>query len=341
MFDDDGSMGDAAWQQHAPRGQLHMFPHAPFVLVARVGHFEGIILRLDLHDEVGEVLHLHVAGARAHVDAVAGVVAHAVFGDVAQGVVERLDALGRPGAGLRDALLGRQHVVHGQARIVDLHAEARLHDGLVFMAQRFGHRLDMLILGLVELVLHQARAARRRDRGHEDVDGIDAHQSGLEMGEVRFQRLQIGVGDGRGAGPARLGRARMFAGAVEGGEVDVLAGAALAQLRGDGRQAAQPLGRVELEACLGLLAIADDVDAHFHLLAHGGGDGGLGLGLHVGGVVGLLGHAREEQRGKRVRPGQAARVGGEDALGAFVEPRHVFSLKWRLIIPLLARSRAG
>ena len=40
VFDHIGGMTDHAGQQHLAFWQLHRLPHAPFVLVTRVRHFE-------------------------------------------------------------------------------------------------------------------------------------------------------------------------------------------------------------------------------------------------------------------------------------------------------------
>ena len=71
-------MRDAARHQHFAFRQPDVLPDPPFVLVARIGHLEGIAAGPDGHDDVGEVLHLHVVDARTHVDAVAGMVPHAL-----------------------------------------------------------------------------------------------------------------------------------------------------------------------------------------------------------------------------------------------------------------------
>ena len=72
--------------------QLDVFPHLPFVLVARVRGLERIGSGPDLQDDVDDVLELHVVDARPHIDAVAGVVADLFGRDVAQRMIERLDA---------------------------------------------------------------------------------------------------------------------------------------------------------------------------------------------------------------------------------------------------------
>ena len=129
------------------------------MLVAWVRHFERIEARPNGHDDIGEMLHLHVARAWTHVDAVTGVMAHALGRDIAQRVIENFDAAPGPGARLLYVLVGVEHVMHGKAGIVDLHLEASRDDGLVFLAHRLRYRQDMLLVALVVAVLHESGAA--------------------------------------------------------------------------------------------------------------------------------------------------------------------------------------
>ena len=71
------------------------------------------------------------------------------------------------------------------------------------------------------------------------------------------------------------------------------------------RDAGQAVGRVTLEARLSLLAVADDVDTELRLFLHDRRDRFLGL-LRQRRVVGLVLHAGEKQRGKRIGARQAA-----------------------------------
>ena len=192
--------------------------------------------------------------------------------NVAQRVIENLDAVARPFARILRRLVRRHHVMHRQPRIVDLHREARRDDAFVFLAQRFGDREQMLLLALVEFVLHRAGAARRRHRRNEGADRIAAFQRGFEIGDVLGQLLLAGIFDRPGAGEPRLLRAGMRAVFVEARERHVLARAAFAGFRRDRLKPGQPVGDVVLKARLRLLAVADDVDAELDLLVHDLGD---------------------------------------------------------------------
>lgn len=64
VFDKVGGMADDTRHQHLAGRQLRLLPHAPLVLVPHIGGFEGIGLRLDLKDEVDDVLERQVVGMR-------------------------------------------------------------------------------------------------------------------------------------------------------------------------------------------------------------------------------------------------------------------------------------
>ena len=71
--------------------QLHVFPHAPLVVVARIGGLDGVGLGPDRQEQPGQITKRKIVLVRAVVAAPADVKAHALGRDVAQRVVERLD----------------------------------------------------------------------------------------------------------------------------------------------------------------------------------------------------------------------------------------------------------
>src|SRR6516164_11517587 len=87
MFDDDGRVSDTAWDQHFSLRKLHILPHAPLVLMTGIRHLEGVRAGADGHDQVGKMLHLHVARPRSDIDAIAGMMANPLWRDVAERVV--------------------------------------------------------------------------------------------------------------------------------------------------------------------------------------------------------------------------------------------------------------
>ena len=63
-----------------PRGQLHILEHAIFMRVAHVAGLEGIRLRVDLQQLVGDVLELDIVDMRPVARAPAHVEADLLFG---------------------------------------------------------------------------------------------------------------------------------------------------------------------------------------------------------------------------------------------------------------------
>ena len=139
MLDDVGGVADDAGDQLLAGRQLDALPHRPFVLVARIGLLDAVGADLHLQQQIDDVLQRHVEGVRPVPAAPADVIARALLGDAAQRVVERVDAKLRPVAVLRLAHRRHHALVHvGQERVVDLHDEAGIDDGLVFLVQGFG-----------------------------------------------------------------------------------------------------------------------------------------------------------------------------------------------------------
>src|SRR4029077_8566356 len=55
MLDDIGGVADDAGHEYLSRGQLHFFPNAPLVFVARIGSLDGDRIGLHLQDEIDDV----------------------------------------------------------------------------------------------------------------------------------------------------------------------------------------------------------------------------------------------------------------------------------------------
>ena len=61
MLDDVGGVADHAGNEHFALGQLGLFPHPPFVLVARIGAFDHQRADIEPQNNVDDVLERHVA----------------------------------------------------------------------------------------------------------------------------------------------------------------------------------------------------------------------------------------------------------------------------------------
>ena len=78
MLDHIGGVADDAGNEHLALRQLDVFPHLPFMLVARIGAFDDIGADFHAEDEIDDVLQRHVGGVRARPAAPADVIADAV-----------------------------------------------------------------------------------------------------------------------------------------------------------------------------------------------------------------------------------------------------------------------
>ena len=169
-----------------PSGSLTFFPHSPFVLVAHVRRLDRVGAGVDAQDEVDDVLQRRVGDVRGVPAAVAEVVADAVLGDAAQGVVERLDAqLGPLAIGLR-ALRHEVVVGVGEHGVVDLEDEAGLRDGEVLVAQGVGEGVDVLLFRLVVVVDAVEGGAGRRDDRQEGLFDAGSSSAALRLAMSRW-----------------------------------------------------------------------------------------------------------------------------------------------------------
>ena len=189
VLDEDGRLRDRAGNQDGSFRELHVLPHPPLVLVARVRGLERVGAGADLQHHVDEMLQLEVVHARADVDAVAGVPADPVARQPAQRVVERLHAHLRPAPHLVDTEIRPRHVVGRQMRIVDLHQEAGVDDRLVLLVHRLRDRGEVFLVGLVVGVALPVLDARRRDRRDERLLSARRAQRGLEVLDVGLDVL--------------------------------------------------------------------------------------------------------------------------------------------------------
>ena len=167
MLDHVGGMAHHAGQDQPVVGQLGVLPHRPLVLVAHVAGLERIGAGVDRQHHVDDVAHGDVGRVRAVPAAPAEMEADAILRQAAQRMVQRLDLGHGELAILLGGRLGIDLVeVLGDRRIVDLQDQAGVDDRLVLLAHGVGAGEDELVVALV-VVVADARAARRADRGHE------------------------------------------------------------------------------------------------------------------------------------------------------------------------------
>src|SRR5262249_50616004 len=147
-------------------------------------------------------------------------------------------------------------------------------------------------------VFHYAGAAGWRDRWNKDADRIAPAERRLEISQILRELPLPGIFDGAYAGEPGLRGTGMDAAFVKGRERHVLAGLSLAGFGDDRCEAGQAVGDVVLETGFGLLAVADDVNSKFALLAHRLRHRFPRFPGQRFGIERLLDHAREQQSGQ-------------------------------------------
>ena len=154
-------------------------------------------------------------------------------------------------------------------------------------------------------------------RGHEDFLGIGSLGRGPQVRYVRLHRRPVHPLDGAGTGGPHLeGGGKGFEQFGQFGELHVAGhatqGCAFPLVAG------KPVLDVHGVVHPPLLAVVYHVQARFHLpvehIPHGGADRVVQLGAFREAALLLLHQQAQHIR----RPGQAARVGGEDAVGALL-----------------------
>src|SRR5881397_1336106 len=138
VLDEVAGVADHAGDEDLAARQLDVFPHAPLVLVAWVGRFERVGLRAHRQDQVDEVAQREIVLVRTVVTAPADVKADALGRNVAQRVVERLDAQRRELPVLRDGHRRVDLPGVGKVGVVYLEDEARADDRVVLDLHRLG-----------------------------------------------------------------------------------------------------------------------------------------------------------------------------------------------------------
>ena len=224
MLDQIGRLGDRARDEQRAFRELDALPHAPLVLVARIGGLERVGAGADLQHDVHDVLQLHVVDARPHVDPVAGVEPDPLARQATERVVQRLHAHLGPPAALGHGRARVHDVVGHEARIVDLHQEPGVDDRLVLLPHGVGDREQVFLVGLVVGVVLPSLDVRGRDGGDELFLHADAAERGLEVVDVRLHLRLPAISDGAGAGEAPRPRVGRLAdgGSVELRERDIL-----------------------------------------------------------------------------------------------------------------------
>ncbi len=203
---------------------------------------------------------------------------------------------------------------HGEVGAVELHHQSGCEDGVIFLAHDLGERPDVVFVAGVPGVGLEGRDEARGSGVHEAFGHAMALHGPGHVGDVGVQRSPALHRDGADAGGPAEGLRAGHPGHL-GAELGIgLQVQGHAPLVGPA-EAVQPVHHVGGVADLGGLAVGRDVDPGLHLPAHHFvhrfGDGAV-VGLRIGDLAAVLLQQRLDQR---LAAGQAAHVGGQDAVG--------------------------
>ena len=163
VLDDVGRMADHAGGDSLALWKAHRFPHAPLVLVPRVGAFNQVSSRAHFQDKVDDRAQRHVRRVWARPAAPAYVIADTLLRKTLQRVVDQLDLPCDP---VTIILEGRRrhHSIerHREPCVVELQIQTSIDDGAVLRAHGIRDRQGQIFCGLVVLVLPIRDHARRR-----------------------------------------------------------------------------------------------------------------------------------------------------------------------------------
>ena len=84
-------MPDDARHKHFAGRKLYFLPDTPFVLVPRIGCFNGDRVRFHFQNEIDDVAQRDIVFVRAMIAAPTGMKPNPVGRDVAQSMIERVD----------------------------------------------------------------------------------------------------------------------------------------------------------------------------------------------------------------------------------------------------------
>ena len=155
---------------------------------------------------------------------------------------------------------------HGQVRAIHLQDQAGFHDLLVFDLQDIGQRRQILLLIRIIFIGLEAGDDAGRRRIHEGFPGAGCFFGGQQVGDVVFQRTHIFDRDG-----VAHDRPMIYGRAAGIGQALFVGGKIIQVLRRRPRHIAdfetcEAMPHVGDIADLAHFAIADDIDAGFHLL---------------------------------------------------------------------------
>ena len=121
MFDDVRAVADDAGNQDLAFRQFDVLPDPPFVFVARIGGLDEIGAGADFQNEIDDLPQGNVGRVRTGPASPADVIAHAIFGNSLQRMVQHFDVAGQPAVVVVEAMPAepscRRSRRHGRRRL--------------------------------------------------------------------------------------------------------------------------------------------------------------------------------------------------------------------------------
>src|SRR3984893_18316044 len=96
MLHDVGAVADDARSQDLSLRQFNVLPYPPFVFMAGIGGFNQVCASTDLENEIDNLPERDIGRVRSWPASPANVVAHAIFGDSLQSMVQDVDVAAYP-----------------------------------------------------------------------------------------------------------------------------------------------------------------------------------------------------------------------------------------------------
>ena len=325
VLDEVGRGVEHPGYQHLAARQLDSLEHPPLMGVARVGSFDQKSHRSRLQQRADEVGQRHVSDVRPLVVTPANMEAHAVGGDISDGVVERLDVDFGRHKKLTVGLVG----VFGrpsarQVRPVELQHQPGLMDGVVLVFEQVRQRKHVRLFTAVIPVHDVLRGRSWRRCRHENLARFRGTERCLQCRDVVMHRVGVVPDEGSRAG-------RSLPAIKAPSSSGMLREVPLVQRDERTRVAHQfqtpdAVSEVVQVAGLALLAVVDDVDARVNLLADNVGHGLAHARLQSRRIDRLSGVAVYQQFHQIRRTRKAAGMRGQNPVDAALD----MTISWAL-----------
>src|SRR5439155_5040555 len=196
VFDNVCSVADHAWNQNLARGQLYVFPHFPFVFMAWIRGLDEIGAGTNFQNQIDDIPQRNVGRVRTGPTAPADVIAHTIFRNAFQRVIQQLNVAGEP-AMIVIKRSRRDHTIkgNGSAGIVHLKQEAGFDDGLIFSPECVGECDNAFFVAFVVFIFAIRNGARWGGDRQEGLVNFRRLQRVFQIVDIAIQFIEARVLD--------------------------------------------------------------------------------------------------------------------------------------------------